>query len=466
MTNDRPHAATFLIVGGGASGVLMAAHLLRQAGTQRVTLCERADRIAAGIAYGTGQHAHLLNVPAGRMSALPDQADHFYQWLSRQPPTSAGHGWSPASFAPRRLYRDYLRSLLEPYLPPHGTPGRLIIRHGEIVALRETAQGVEATAADGAVLHADAAILAPGNEPPPPREAPWHRHGWHGDSTADLPPHATVGIIGTGLTMVDTVVSLLEAGHAGRIIAVSRRGLLPRPHGAMDTLPEAGAVLSHGRSAIAVLRWIRRRIADRPDNWRGVIDGLRPHTQTLWHALPEAEKRRALRHARAYWDVHRHRMAPEIHARLAAAQASGQLSVVAARVSSATEAQGAITLCLRPRGASADEAHSIARLIDCRGLAMELDRTRNPLLRALRASGAIRPGAVGLGIDVTPDAATLDASGAPSDRIHAIGPITAGTFWEIIAIPDIREQAARLAERLAGHRPADSVLRMAAGARR
>lgn len=456
MANDWPRAADVLIAGGGASGVLMAAHLLRQDSIRQVVLCERADIIAAGIAYGTEQLAHLLNVPAGRMSAFPEDPDHFYRWLSEQRADQAEHGWSPASFAPRRVYRDYLRSLLDPYLPPRGSRSRLVVRHDEVVDLRETAHGIVATMVNGAALHAGAAIVATGNEPPPLRQAPRQRHGWHDDSTVGLAPDAAVGIIGTGLTMVDSVVSLLEAGHVGPIIAVSRRGLVPRPHGAMESADDAEDVLLQGGSALALLRWVRRRVATQPENWRGVVDGLRPHTQMLWQGLPAAEKRRALRHARAWWDVHRHRMAPEIHARLAAAQASGQFAVIARRILSVDEDSKGITLRLRQRGTGMEEAHRLARLIDCRGLTMELNRTRNPLLRELLDGGTIRPGALGLGVDVTSDAATIGASGKPSDKLYAIGPITAGTFWEIIAIPDIRLQAAQLAERLAGRHHADT----------
>jgi uncharacterized NAD(P)/FAD-binding protein YdhS len=36
------------------------------------------------------------------------------------------------------------------------------------------------------------------------------------------------------------------------------------------------------------------------------------------------------------------------------------------------------------------------------------------------------------------------------DKLFALGPLTRGTFFEIDAVPEIREQAARLAERLAG----------------
>lgn len=232
MADKGVEAATFVVVGGGASGMLIAAQLLRRRGTKRVILCERYGTVAAGIAYGTEHFGHLLNVPAGRMSALPDDPGHFYRWLSQRPSQPFGHGWSTASFAPRRTYRDYLSGLLKPHLAVDTTPGRLIVWQSEIIDLCETAEGVEVIGADGSRHYADAAILALGNEEPPQRQMSWLRHGWTRDTTIGLPKEATVAIIGTGLSMIDNLVSLLDAGHTGRILAVSRRGLLPRSHGA------------------------------------------------------------------------------------------------------------------------------------------------------------------------------------------------------------------------------------------
>jgi fatty acid desaturase len=60
-------------------------------------------------------------------------------------------------------------------------------------------------------------------------------------------------------------------------------------------------------------------------------DGLRPHLPALWNRLPPEEKSRFLRHVRPYWDVHRHRMAPEIARRIADLQQSGHLSILAGR---------------------------------------------------------------------------------------------------------------------------------------
>jgi uncharacterized NAD(P)/FAD-binding protein YdhS len=254
--------------------------------------------------------------------------------------------------------------------------------------------------------------------------------------------------------MIDSVVSLLDAGHSGRIVAFSRRGLMPQPHEpASETAGRVAepdpAEIPFGRSLPHLSRWLRENIR-RDGDWRAVVDGVRPHTQLLWRDLPPAEKKRFLRHARPWWDIHRHRMAPQVRARIDAARASGQLTVLAARLAGISEQADGVRLALVARGAAAEQTVHAHHVIECRGQNADVGATRNPLLANLISRGAIRPDAFRLGIDVAADCAVLDARGAPSPRIFAVGPITVGAFWEIVAVPDIREQAQALATRLAG----------------
>jgi len=86
------------------------------------------------------------------------------------------------------------------------------------------------------------------------------------------------------------------------------------------------------RSLVAAIRAEAKLAQALGGDWRTVVDGLRPHTADLWAALPEAERARLARHALRYWDVHRHRMAPEIAARITALQQRGRLVIAAGKV--------------------------------------------------------------------------------------------------------------------------------------
>ena len=104
------------IVGGGASGALMAAHLLR--GRPRnlaVTIIETRAELGRGLAYATDNPSHLLNVRAANMSAFADDPGHFARWLStqRDAPAAADPEFR---FVSRGLYGRYLESLIREHL--------------------------------------------------------------------------------------------------------------------------------------------------------------------------------------------------------------------------------------------------------------------------------------------------------------------------------------------------------------
>ena len=371
------------------------------------------------------------------MSAFPDDPGHFVRWLAARQPM---HSYGPDHFAPRHLYRDYLGSLLAPLL----VDGRLCHVQAEAVAVRETADDLEIACRVGAPVRDDLVVVATGNEGASLPMEPWRFQGGSDHDNATIEANAPVVVIGTGLTMVDRVLSLLHGGHRGPISAVSRRGLVPqvhRPDPAVVTIAEQipfGSGLSH------LTAWMRQSALDASnggDGWRGFIDSLRPQTQRLWQSLPLAERRRFLRHARVFWDVHRHRIAPAAGRRLDAAQASGQLRIIAARIVRFEGCESGVDVHLARRRSGERQVVHARAVFECRGRTPDITMSENPVLRALLQSGTARPDALGLGLAVTGDCAAIDASGNNSNCLYALGPVTSGSFWEIVAIPDIRQQA-------------------------
>lgn len=432
------------VVGGGYSGTLQTLHLLRRG--FEVTLIERAERVGRGIAYSTPFADHLLNVPAGRMSAFPDQPGHFADWLSAN-----GEG-GPNDFAQRRIYGAYLEEQLDAAAREAGE--RLEIVRGEAVDVVRTDGRETVRLKDGARIEVDRVILALGNlEPDVPRGiAPELRTGgvyvadpWASDIAAGLDEGDTVFLIGTGLTAVDAALMLDRAGFGGRTVAVSRRGLLPRAHvhGAhgpgLETLPEA-----RGSALVRLLRWETERLG-----WRAAVDQLRPLTQRLWARSSLDERRRFLRHLRPWWDVHRHRIAPAIAERIEGMTREGRLAVAAGKIAAITPGERGATVDWRPRGSDDIQRVQAARVVNCTGPQMDIARAGDPLLDRLVETGRIRPDACRIGIDVDQDWRTLDRDGEAASTLLAVGPMTRGAVWEIVAVPDIRHQVQALAERLA-----------------
>jgi uncharacterized NAD(P)/FAD-binding protein YdhS len=449
LRDSRRHV---IIVGGGASGVLRACQLLRGPLIDlRVTLVEKRAEVGRGVAYFTANPNHLLNVRAANMSAFPDQPDHFWRWLcARQATENGPETWQPCGdpfcFAPRRIYGDYIASLIEPL---SSQPGRLRIVQGECVSIREARSGAAVTLADGAQHPADFVVLATGHEASMPPAA-CYADPWIAPSDAGIHQNAGILILGSGLTMIDYVLSLLFAGHRGPIVALSRRGLLPNAHRQVAPLRIDAADVPFGSSA-ALLRWLRTLAAAQTGDggdWRSVVDGIRPFTQQIWQHLPLPARRSFLEHARAWWDVHRHRMAPEVTVRINAAIAAGGLSVVAGKLCTVEPSTSGARVRYRRRGEDLAETMQVAKIIDCRGIVMNPLEASNPALRSLFSQGLARPDPLHIGIDVATDCAIIDRAGTPSERLFAVGPLTRAAFWEIAAVPDIRNQCVELAKRI------------------
>jgi uncharacterized NAD(P)/FAD-binding protein YdhS len=269
---------------------------------------------------------------------------------------------------------------------------------------------------------------------------------WAGDFAAGLQDDDTVLLVGTGLTAVDVALILDSSGFGGRVLALSRRGMVPRNH----LEPVAPPLLDY--DPIPRCTWLIRRLREQAARigWRAAVDQLRPVTQSLWISANLAERRRFLRHLRPYWDVHRHRIAPAIAERIRDMVANGRLQFAAGRVLS-TEAEGDHALVKwRPRGAAGERALRAARIVNCTGPEADIRRADEPLLRNLLMAGRIRPDACRIGIDIGERGQAIGAAGTGEPGLFAIGPMTRGALWEIVAVPDIRGQTAALADLLAG----------------
>ncbi len=453
---------TLAIVGAGFSGTLLALHALRRApsGT-RVLLIERSRRFGHGLAYGSGNPNHLLNVPAARMSAFQNRPADFLQWLHKHPAWQDSTG---QCFVPRHAFGAYMRDLLKTELRRPDITNRLLLVRGEVQCIRPHGAELALQLDRERLVSADIAVLATGNFPPePPRVddprfydgALYRADPWEPGALDGLDPAAPVLLVGTGLTTIDTVISLLDRGHVGPITALSRRGLLPLRHADGPALPR-DSVPSFPTSAIALLRFMRaaaRQAVSQGGPWQSTVDALRPFTQDIWQSMSSRDRAAFLRHLRPWWDVHRHRMAPAVADRIAAAQASGQLRVRAGRIQ-AYRPDGAggveIRFRLRSRDGGGEDTLTAGRVINCSGPSCDYQRTSDSLLRALLDTGLARPDPLRLGLDVTGACALREASGAVSRQLFAVGPITKAMFWEMTAVPDLRRQCEALATHLAG----------------
>ncbi len=452
---DRARRPTIAVIGAGFSGSLVALHLLAAgASAPRILLVERASGFGKGVAYSTRHGAHLLNVRAGNMSAFPDQPSHFLDWLrSRNEPAD------PSGFVARATYGQYLQDILSQAAKGSDAVGRLVLVADDAVSLTRLPDGSFRLTTDvGRSYAVDGAVLAVGNFPPDPPAGVdkdllgsfrFRTDPWAPKALARIDQTDSVLLLGTSLTMVDVALSLTDQGHQGPILALSRRGLLPRRHGPATPPPQPQVPPAIGPSLASSLRLVRqavREAAAEGRSWHAVIDSLRAATVPYWHSLPTPVRARFLRHLRPWWDVHRHRLAPQVDERLRAMMAEGRLRVVAGRLERlSTGTADDLQIRLRPRGQPMAEELSVQHAINCVGPGGDIAGTQDPLLRGLLDAGLARPDPLRLGLDTDTQARLLDRAGHVVPGLYAMGPIMRGTSWEITAVPDIRVQAQKLA---------------------
>ena len=435
MTSPR-----IAVIGAGFSGLLTAVHLSRQLPDADLWLIEKGQRFAEGAAYGTRETDHVLNVRLGNMSAFPEDPTHLSRWLASQPQWSA-----QGAFITRGDYGRYLRAILAETLGQEGS--RLKLVHDDAVSLSRDGQGWRIDFGSGANQSVDIAVLALGNlEPARPaglsqavvEAGRFIADPWRGgdDLAADA---RRVLLIGSSLTMVDVALSHARPGR--RFLALSRRGLLPRAHKTADLALPSQAYSGSPRD---VLRQARRTALT--SDWRAVTDDLRRSARRLWLSWSRRERRRFLTHLRPIWDVHRHRLAPSVANRMQSMIAAGELAVEAGRIVRIEMAEARVLVTLRPRGWLRTTTRKVDAVINCTGPLADVGASRIPLVRALVASGQARADLDGLGLDVDQDCRLRDAEGHAQDDLYAVGPMTRGAFWEVTSVPDIRIQAAEVAE--------------------
>ncbi|TRC70659.1 FAD-dependent oxidoreductase [Mesorhizobium sp. WSM4307] len=441
---------SIIIVGGGASGVVMAAHLLKSTNPDlRVTLIEKRPHFGQGIAYSTLLSAHVLNVSAAGMSAYADDPGNFWRWLHGRGLVDQEQTPQTPFYAPRSIYARYLGELLDELEAREQPTGRLRLIHEESLSITPTASGVEVALANGTSVVAHMAILATGHD-----EQPTQGHAIRMGSEADtaLDPESRAMVLGTGLSMVDAFLALEQRGHRGEIVAVSRRGLLPSPHRKGNPIKLDVADIPLGTQLSYFVGWFRDLIRENQKagiDWRDVVDGLRPFNQKIWQNWPASAKRRFVEHTKAWWDIHRHRMAPEVYAKVTQAVQSGRIRLVAGRVVGITPGE-AFSVDVQSRHSQLVETFDVARIYDCSGIVRDISTSSNSVVRSLVDRGLARPDPMRIGLDVSANCEIIAGDGTVSRKILAVGPLTRGTFFEIDAIPDIRIQCARLSKQLLG----------------
>jgi len=426
-----------------------------------ITVINDDPSIGRGVAYRSRRPEYLLNVAARNMSAFPHEPDHFLQWLrTRSEFESINEIELRERFVPRQIYGDYLRSIVQHHLqsPGETAPASSNFVIGTAVDIEPQETGCLVHLADGPTVSADRVVLATGNEPPAPlpgAESLTDHPAWVGNPWQRwedrLPTHeGTIILLGTGLTTVDAILTLRAKGWLGSIHAVSRHGWFPHSHfrgiSYPDFPPPNVDIAALGLDELLLLIDEHCAILHaRNANPAIIVDKLRPYTQRIWSGFSRDERIRFAKNYAARWNVFRHRIAPDIYSQITSSQLTGQLRVHADSIEKLRASGDRIVVEL------ADGASLEGDLVlNATGPSSKFTATQSVLLKNLLRQGAIAPDAIDMGIRVDSDHTVLTDTGQRSPWLLALGPALKGTYWETIAVPELRVQARRVAETLLG----------------
>ncbi|WP_331376599.1 FAD/NAD(P)-binding protein [Sinorhizobium chiapasense] len=448
------------VVGSGFSAIAVTINLLRllPAATS-IAVVGDDPGFGRGTAYRTEFYVHRLNVPAGRMSVFPEKPNDFVEWLGEHMRQVSADG-----FASRGDYGLYLRDRLASLLRGQERPAKLdFIKAKATDCVHCSEAGLGFHLDNGTQLSARNVVLCLGigNADLPlaaekidaGAESRIVRNPWRLSWPSKVGPSDTICILGSGLTMIDQVLALRVHGHKGRVRVLSRRGLLPHAHPPADR--RAAAVepeLGSSREISALLAGFRKKVRNGTD-WRGLMDGLRPVTQKLWQELTKEQRARFLRHGLAWWNVHRHRIAPQISSRFEALRRDGIVTVHAGFLEAIEDGPRGALVSYRERQSRRPRSFNADWIVNCTGME-RAGVAHSPLLREMQRQGLIGPDELGLGLSVDKDSRVLDRQKEPQPGLYAVGALTAGQFWEITAVPDIRVQAQDVASAIASTLPA------------
>lgn len=447
---------TVCIIGGGFSGTATAIQLLETAADVQIKLINDTYPPAQGIAYSTSRYEHLLNVPAGRMSLFPQQPDHFINWLKARPDCEEWLQPTPAdAFVPRALYGIYMKELLELYTKD----ARLELITARAIKAEKENDGYSITLAPQQTIHADALVLAMGNyQPAPPRlkdanalqSTHYYNNPWDDVFLKGLKDTDSILLIGTGLTMVDCVLSLRKENFGGKIIVASPRGYLPESHTTPGMYPDFYEEYK-GKPLDQIFRTVRTHIKDAIEKkiaWQAVIDSLRLHVQSVWQQMSKEEKQQFTSHLRHIWGVARHRLPESTHAQIHDSMDNGHMQIIGGRIVSVEENKNGFTVGIRPRREQSVETYTVARIVNCTGPQINYEEINDPFVKSLINNGIIYTDTPKMGVSADPDGKVLDKDGKPVKNVYTLGSLLRGVLWETTAVPDIRTQAEHVARQI------------------
>lgn len=451
------------IIGAGFCGTMLAVHLVRTLSEPvELILIDRKSKWNRGVAYRSYSDRHLLNVVAGKMSAFADEPDHFLDWAQQQSQfLGIRREILSGAFLPRNTYGTYLNEIWQEAksLANHK---KIIVREvdDQVADLDKKQAGFVLHLAGLQQIEVDICVLATGNQLPADPDLPdksfttdqrYCRNPWSPESVRAPDSELPVLVVGNGLTMVDTVLELVENGLKNPLISLSNHGfnILPHRHTGLQynhLRQEIGEEISLRELVVLFNRHIKK-VRQLGISAEPVVDSIRPLSQHIWRQFTDAEKQIFMSRIRHLWGVARHRLPLHLYDKIQRLKLDRRLQMLAGRVRKIEANPDKLRVEYWDKRRNKPLFLEVSRIINCTGPQTDIGRMDDGLLRRCWSKGLLTQDKLRLGIEADPQTYTLvDRYGMPVHFLHTLGSNLKGVFWESTAVNELRSQARQLAQ--------------------
>jgi uncharacterized NAD(P)/FAD-binding protein YdhS len=455
------------IIGGGFVGTILVRLLLVQTKNCKIYLFNSGASLSKGVAYNCNQNSSLLNVIASKMSAFPDESNHFLDWCTKHPTyKNDSRDIIASAFLPRKIYGEYLHAIwLETIELAKATDCELEIIEEKVLAIHSKSNK-QLVVASNSQIECDKCVLATGNElPSTPKKLTdkfiesydYFKNPWNLDFNK-IHDSLPVLIIGNGLTMVDTVLSLRENNFHQKIISISPNGFNILPHRNFNFPFESK--LATIQTPISLLELIHlfnlevKKLKKFGVSPEPIIDAFRPNVAKVWQQFSEEEKAKFMGRVRHIWGVARHRIPFVSYDKIMKEQINQQLEILAGNLIEVTQTKNGNRVVIWDKRTKKQKELLVGAIINCTGPETNVEKSNNQLLKQLVEAGTISQDPLKLGLRTNcSNFKTINALGKENQDLYAIGSLLKGELWESTAVNELKNQAKELAVLLTNELP-------------
>ncbi len=456
------------IIGCGFAGTMTAVQIINKSNVPcEIIVIDKQEKLNRGIAYSTSSPKHLLNVIAGKMSAFPENSNHFLEWvMAINEFKNQDKALVTNSFLPRKLYGQYLETIWKDAVALASAKNiKLKVIHDNVTELNISGNGFTIGFNNKTKIEIDQCVLATGNQIPRNPNISnqsfytsknYFQNPWQNESVKNTDDNFPILIIGNGLTMVDSVLALLENGFKNEIYSISPNGFNILPHRS-TTLKYSKLVeeLNEHLSLFDLVKLVNKHLKKAKSigiPTETVIDSLRPYTQMIWKNLSEKEKLIFMSRLRHLWGVARHRIPMQTYNQLQQLRSENKLHIKSGKIIGFTEFQENIIVEYFDKKEAYTKKIPVSRIINCTGPETDLMNLGENFLKNCLLNGILKQDNLKLGISTNTETfEVIAANGKANPNLFTIGSNLKGELWESTAVNEIRIQAEKLAVQIMGN---------------